>query len=413
MTDFFGDDDINNGNGEPSIEITPNIELQLNKFNNNEYLKEKYIPEKALFACETIIKSLKSFYINNIDIPLLVYGNKGIGKITCILGLLGHIPCYLPEYDNEDNANANANTNANANSLEKKLNNINFFKVLDNEFSKLIYYENIYYLNIKVLHNNTEIINYLQYIYKITRTRSFDENEKKIIIISNIDKCNHEAHRYISFMIEKISIQTSYIFTSYTLTLLDKKIVSACAPIKFPYLDETSFSKIFKNNFKKSFININKAFLYPQSLKKYYDIYVSNHYNIGSTIAQIKYYLEIDGIIFLKDKNKTCSLMTTIAQKFIKKKLILSTVISALEIRKFLYTMISLNINLTTFVQEVVKQLYNSHLNTNIKLKIIEASSNFSKNILDSNKEVIIIETFFYNIINIIYSPITTEIKSI
>ena len=105
--------------------------------------------------------------------------------------------------------------------------------------------------------------------------------------------------------------------------------------------------------------------------------------------------------------------MTNIAQKFIKKKLILSTVISSLEIRKFLYTMISLNINLTTFVQEVVKQLYNSHLNTNIKLKIIEASSNFSKDILNSNKEVIIIETFFYNIINIIYSPITTEIKSI
>ena len=95
MTDFFGDDDINNGNGEPSIEITPNIELQLNKFNDNEYLKEKYIPEKALFATETIIQSLKTFYINNIDIPLLVYGNKGIGKITCILGLLGYIPCYL------------------------------------------------------------------------------------------------------------------------------------------------------------------------------------------------------------------------------------------------------------------------------------------------------------------------------
>jgi hypothetical protein len=407
MTDFFGDDDMNSGSGEPGIEITPNIEFQLNKFNDNEYLKEKYIPEKALFASEATIQSFKSFYINNIDIPLLVYGNKGIGKITCILGLLGHIPCYLPEHENDENALDNTNA------LEKKLNNLNFFKVLDNEFSQLIYYENIYYLNIKVLHNNTEIINYLQYIYKITRTRSFDENEKKIIIISNIDKCNHEAHRYISFMIEKISTQTSYIFTSYTLTLLDKKIVSACAPLKFSYLDEITFCKIFKTNFKKSFTNINKAFLYPQSLKKYYDIYVSNNYNIGSTIAQIKYYLEIDGISFLKDKSKTCSLMTTIAQKFIKKKLILSTVISALEIRKFLYTMISLNIDLITFVQEVVKQLYHTHLHTTIKLKIIEASSHFSKDILNSNKEVIIIETFFYNIINIIYSPITTEIKSI
>ena len=96
--------------------------------------------------------------------------------------------------------------------------------------------------------------------------------------------------------------------------------------------------------------------------------------------------------------------MTTIAKNFIKKKLILSTVNSALEIRKYLYTMVSLNINLITFVQEVVNQLSKSHLNTNIKLQIIDNVRHLSKDILDSNKEVILIETFFYNIINIIYS---------
>ena len=392
MTDLFNDD-INTS--ETLVEITPNIELQLNKFNDGEYLKEKYVPEKALFASDYIIQSIKTFYINNIDLPLILYGNKGIGKITCIFGLLGYIPCYMPDLKYED-----------------KINNIKYFKILDNEFSQLIYYENIYYLNLKVLHNNTEILNYLQYIYKLTKTRSFDENEKKFIIISNIDKCNNESHRYIAFMIEKISSQCAYIFTTHTITLLDKKITSSCALIKFNHLDETTFSKIFLFNFKHIF-NKNKANLYLSTIKNYYKIYISNNYNIGNTIAQIKYYLETDDVSFLKDKNKTCSLLTNIAKNFIKKKLILSTVISALEIRKFLYTMISLNINLTTFVQEVVKQLYNSHLNTNIKLKIIEASSNFSKNILDSNKEVIIIETFFYNIINIIYSPITTEIKSI
>ena len=431
MSDYFGDTN-NDTYVEPTVEMTPNIELQLNKFNEGEYLKEKYIPEKALFANKTIINSLKSFYINNIDMSIIVYGNKGIGKITCILGLLDHIPCYLPDNDNDnnndndndnnndnDNDNDNNNDNDNDNNNDtnntqphKKLNNILFFKVLDNEYSKLLYYENIYYLNMTVLHNNTDIMNYLKYIYKLTRTRNFDENEKKIIIISNIDKCNNESQKYISFMIEKISNQIAYIFTSQTLTLLDKKITSACANIKFNHLNETEFCKIFLNNFKHTFNKINKAYLYPSNLKRYYQIYVSNKYNIGTSLAQIKYYLETEGISFLKDKNKTCSLMSYIAKNFIKKKLILSTVNSALEIRKFIYLLVSLNIKLILFVQEVVKQLLHNNLNATIKLEIIKQANLLSHDIVNSNKEVILLETFFYNIINIIYSSNILEKKS-
>ena len=409
MGDYFGDDNNYNNNDtyEPTVELTPNIELQLNKFNDGEYLKEKYIPEKALFASETILNSLKSFYINNIDMPIIVYGSKGIGKMTCILGLLRHIPCYLSDDNIIEHQNKTLNNKIN------KLNNILFFKVLDNEYSKLIYYENIYYLNMTVLHNNTDIMNYLQYLYKLTRTRNFDENEKKIIIISNIDKCNNESQRYISFMIEKITNQTAYIFTTHTLTLLDKKITSSCANINFNHLDETAFCKIFLSNFKNTFSKINKAYLYPSTLKQYYQIYISNHYNIGTTIAQIKYYLETEGINFLKDKYKTCSLMGSIAKNFIKKKLILSTVNSALEIRKFIYILVSLNIKLIEFVQEVVKQLLHNNLNNTIKLQIIEKAKQLSCDIVNSNKEVILIETFFYNIINIIYSSTILEKKSI
>ena len=68
------------------------------------------------------IHKLKSFYINNIDIPLLIYGIKGIGKLTCIIRFIRHIPCYLPTYNNED-----------------KLNNINYFKLFDNDYPKLLY----------------------------------------------------------------------------------------------------------------------------------------------------------------------------------------------------------------------------------------------------------------------------------
>ena len=187
---------------------------------------------------KTIINKLKSFYINNIDIPLLINGHKGIGKLTCIFSLLAYIPCYLPTIK-----------------LEEKLNNIKYFKVFDNDYPKLLYYENIFFLNLKILHNNTDILNNLQYLHKLSKTKNFDENEKKIIIISNIDMCNNESQRYLTFMIDKIYSHISFIFTSHTIQHTRNKINSSCSIINFKPLNEEEFCKQFKLNFKKSFSN--------------------------------------------------------------------------------------------------------------------------------------------------------------
>ena len=389
MDCFFNNTKEISNNDEEYIEITANIEYQLDKFSNDEYLKKHYIPEKALFANEIIINKLKSFYINNIDIPLLINGYKGSGKLTCIFALLTYIPCYLPTIK-----------------LEDKINNIKYFKVFDNDYQKLLYYENIYFLNLKILHNNTDILNNLHYLHKLSKTKNFDEDEKKIIIISNIDICNNEAKRYLTFMIDKIYSHISFIFTSHTTQILPKKLISSCSIINFKPLNEEEFSKQFKLNFKKSFSNKenNKVILNNSIVKQFYNIYVSNNYNIGTTIAQIKYHIDVDGIDFLKDNHNTLSLLSLIAKKFIKKKLVLSTVNSALEIRKFLYTLVSLNINLIIFVKEVIKQLNSSKLKQSIKFIINEESNKLSSEICHSNKEVIIIETFFYKIITILYS---------
>ena len=109
-------------------------------------------------------------------------------------------------------------------------------------------------------------------------------------------------------------------------------------------------------------------------------------------------------IEYFKNKHNRISLLSNIAENFIKKKLILSNVSSALEIRKFLYILLSLNIKLIIFVKEVVNQLSNSKLNSNIKMKIIEKASIISYELNNSNKEVVIIESFFYDIITIMYS---------
>ena len=337
---------------------------------------------------------IQSFYTTNCDIPLLIYGKKGIGKLTCIINLLVNIPCYLPTFNNED-----------------KVNNINYFKQFENDYPKLLFYENIFFLNLKVLHNNTDILENLQFLYKLSKSKTFDEDEKKIIIISNIQLCNNEAQHYINFMIDKISLHSSYLFTSTTLTQIDNKIKTSCSLIGFKPLNELSFCKLFKTNFKKSFYNKDNSqiILTNTILKQFYSIYSSNNYNIGTTIAQIKYNIDVNGIEFLENKQNTISLLSLIAKKFIKTKLILSTVNSALDIRKFLYTLVSLNIDLIIFVKEVIKQLCNTKLHFNIKTKIIEDLNTLLKDIIYCNKDVIIVETFFYKIIPIIYSTNTKK----
>ena len=182
--------------------------------------------------------------------------------------------------------------------------------------------------------------------------------------------------------------------------------MTSCAPITFKYLDEDTFINVFKYNFKKTFA---KKDLTPSILKQYYQIYVANKYNIGNTISQFKYHLATVGNSFLKDKINTCSLLERIATNFIKKRLVLSTVNSALDIRKFLYTLLSLNFELIIFVEEVVRQLVKSKLNDNIKTIILQKSGLLSSELHNANKEIIIVETFFYDIINVIYSGGVSE----
>ena len=79
---------------ETELDTTPNIEFQLNKYNTNEYISKKQIPESALFAPTIFKDKVKKFYETDIDIPLLVYGVPGCGKLTTVLGLINQMPGY-------------------------------------------------------------------------------------------------------------------------------------------------------------------------------------------------------------------------------------------------------------------------------------------------------------------------------
>ena len=383
MDTYFENDSI-----DQDIDITLNIDFQLDKYNNNEYFTKKQIPENALFTPYLFINKLKQFYESNLDIPLLIYGLKGCGKLTAILGLMNNVPVYFPEIEDKYDS--------------RKTNNLYYMKILDKEYEKLLVYENLYYLNIDILSNANEIIMYLKHIYKISKGKSIDGNTK-IIVISNIEKCNTESQKYINFILDKLNGNTSYIFTTTKLNNINTKIKSSCARINFGYLNEKEFSTIFTFNYKSIFPQ--KHFI-STYLKNYYQIYVNNQYNIGHTIAQIKYIIDTTDITIDKlqaDEYKK-SLMYNIVKNFIKKKLKLSTINTALDIRKFLYTLLSLNINLLEFCKVLIKELISRKINIKTKILIIEKASILSNEFTLINKEVISVESFIYNIIHIIYS---------
>lgn len=380
---------------ELDVNSTLNIEFQLDKYNENEYFAKKQIPEEALFAPHLFLTKLKKFYESKLDIPLLIYGLKGCGKITAILGLINHFPGYLRDIENIYNS--------------RKINNLYYMKILDKEYEKLLVYENIYYLNIDILSNTTEIGLYLKHIYKIGKSRSID-GEKKVIIIAHIEKCNIEAQKYINFILDKLTANASYIFTTTKLNNLEYKIKSSCARINFGYLNEKEFIKIFTFNYKTTNNTTNNIFeskhFLPAYMKNYYQIYINNQYNIGNTISQIKYIIELQDITLekLKTDEYRQSLMHNIVKNFIKNKLKLSTVNGALEIRKFLYTLLSLNIDLLEFSKYLIKQLLGSKINDKSKALIITKAGELSYEFKKINKEVISVESFIYDIIHIIYS---------
>ena len=409
--DYFLDNDDKYTDNASDIKQSSHIEYQLDKYNVNEYFINKHIPENALFIPEHFKQQIKAFYNSNIDLPLLIYGVKGCGKITALIGLINNVPEYVSiTYEKTD---------------IRKVNNLYYMKTLDIEYNKLFIYENLYYLNISILASPSEILLYIKHIYTLGKSKSID-GTKKIIIISHIDKCSLEAQKYITYILYKQNNNTSYIFTITKNNILLKKISSGCAKINFKHLTKNEFINIFNFNYKHLLLKTNQY-----NTDFFYTIYVNNQYNIGNTIAQIKHILYTSTpttptaptapitptSISLTIQNQHYSLLYNIVKSFIKKYIKLSTINNALDIKAFLYTLTSLNIDLIEFIKLLVKQLirtnlqdeysFKFNLSFNVKHIIITEAGILSHNILTHNKEIINIETFIYKIINIIYSGTT------
>lgn len=370
------------------INATPNISFQLNRFHSSEPFSKKCVPENALFASQLLLDKLRNLYVANLDIPILVSGMSRCGKLTMLLGMMPQCPIYFPSIINRNDS--------------QLVNNLIYFKRLDeHNFPKILIYENLYVCNIATLSNNTEIKYYLEKIYKLAYMWSIDAS-RKIFIIHHIELCTHEQQRYITFMLDKINSMTSYIFTTTCINKIEKKIRTFCANLRFEYLNDVEFSKVLKVNWNNIFEN---KYMTSYYMNKYWEIYKNNKWNIGRTIAQIKWLLSCPDISLEKLKlvENNNSLLNNIAANFLKKKMKLGMLSGALEIRRFVYTLISININVIEFVQCIVRQLLNSKISKLSKHKILEKAGEFSACLPKINKELIALETFLYELIYIVY----------
>jgi hypothetical protein len=371
---------------EANVDITPNIKYQINKFGCNEFTN-KIIPQDYFFISSKLKQKLLSIYQANCDIPLLIHGQKGIGKLTAIIGLLREIPQFSADVEDDGD----------------RINNITYMKILNKEYEKLFSYENVYYVNLEILNNNTEIITYLRYIYKLARSRSID-GLKKIFIIKHIEVCNDEQTRYIKYMLDRLTDIVSYIFITTRLNNISQNIKSSCLAIHFDHLDLSEFTMVFKKNFKSY---LEPKYMIPSYMKQYYSIYKHNEYNIGRTLSQIKFILannEIINLEKLSDENNSLPLLDRIVKNFIKNKLKLTNIDLTLEIRKVLYTLVSLNMDLLEFARKLVRQLLIAKLNNKIKALIITKAGELSHILVYINKPVLAMEQFIVSLIRIIYS---------
>jgi hypothetical protein len=368
-------------------DITPNIEFQLNKYEDFECFKKRNIKDANLFINDTTLQNIKKICEHDCDVPLIIYGQSGIGKLTAVLALIKYTPCYLPDLH-----------------IDKKINNLEYFKSYSEEYNKILFYENVFYINLDIMANNNEILNYLRFCHKISRSKGF-QDERKIFIIKHIEKYNNEIQKKICYILDRLNSLSSFIFIVNSPFNLPIKIVSTCLKIHYKILTESEFNSKFEYNYR-CYFTINEW----KCAKEFYKIYKANDYNIGNTIAYIKYLKTMGQLTttFLKKADNLQSLTTKIAQSFIKKHLVLSNISRLLDIRKFIYQLLSINFDPFIIAKTICKLLLNTKVKLPVKLAIVQEICNYSRIYKNANKEVIPLETLFYKLILIIYGTITS-----
>jgi DNA polymerase III delta prime subunit len=373
---FFDFDETNTGSFENSNVINKLIDTPIQNFIDFN------IKKSELFICDSTYSTLKSLFSNISNQPILINGLPQSGKGCTIFHMLKYLPYYNPGVKKK-----------------YKFNDLRFFNSYNqNEYQKILYYQNCYYIDMKLFLNVEKNIPINFLLTKFGNYKSLDGN-CKIIIIKNINLLNMNNQKQLANIIERYQANHLFILTSSQLSNIYNKIKSLSIRVRFPYLPKNRFISIFKKNFKHLINNYDSKLI-----ENLYLIYQQNNYNLSNTLHQIYCLFEENKIDkkFFKSKINYISLQTLIISNIINKYCTQNSISVLEDLRKSLYLLNSLNVSLISVVKDTVNLLLTSQISNLKKDKIIKLGSTYSTDILKADRDIIHFENFFIHIIQII-----------
>lgn len=342
---------------------------------------DKITSNPNLFFSRNSLENIANL-ASSIDIHLLFVGKSGIGKLANIFYLLEKNPfCNQYKYQ-----------------IGHQL-----FKQYDNKPSrsdellldKILFYDNIYLFDFAIISNN-ELLQYFDFIRKINTTYNLD-GRKKIIIGRHIDVLPIIYQKQLGEEMEK-SIALFWL-TSSNYSNINMKRCGTSALIRISVLSKDEFLNI--SYWKLGSIYRKK---WGEMVNSFYTIYENNNHNMAYTMAQIKWNLieikngNIKEVDVIPIQNKVIlPLISSLAK--------LSSINKIDNIKNHLNGLLALNLNPNMIIKICLEcYLNNTKLKNSKKNRMIELASNSSREIAKSGKHQVILERFFYQIIEIYFT---------
>lgn len=338
------------------------------------------IDEKLIYVKKNIFNKLKNLFKSNSTIPIIIYGNKGIGKFTLLLTLLSHTELYYGSIYKYKRI---------------KHNDISLFNIYSDNYSKLYKYSNLYYLNFDNL-TNSEEQKYLNFINSISIVKTIDSGVK-IFILKNIHTLSNLCQLSLFSIIEKSYTNNLFLMTTSKLNKVCKKLNSLCLCWRYPVLNMNEFIKKIKSNYENIYTSEELT-----HTDKFYQIYRNNQFKLSSTFLQIEH-LRQNNLLnkeSLNIKKTVMSLEQMLISNIVNEYFINYSMNNIILLRKQLNMLLSLNIDILSLVTTMANLLLNSKLSFQIKKELVDSIQEFNNNYSKSDKDVIHLETLFISIIN-------------
>ncbi len=322
---------------------------------------EKYKIKKIDdFLLNTNVKNVfKKIDINNLK-NLIIYGSKGSGKKSLLYSLFNY-------------------PNKKKKTIKYKINK----EIL------ITFYKNNYFLEFDA----KEFSIYDKFILKdkikdIIITKNVLNNNKKIIVLHNADYLSKNAQIILKIMCEKFTNNCNFILICENINNIIEKLKSVFIAIRIPNVNEQKINLRLNEIIKNNNIKI---------LEKNKKKIIKNHKsNFKKMINNIDYYNNTNKILSNRYEDIIDELVILIKKKIISKKLLN-------DITKNLYTIIMDYKEKINYVISDILTILIEDIKDNNKLNdIIDLAYNHDFNLKNGSKEIIHLESFFFNLLKIL-----------